>query len=154
MAFRCHVSLASCDLGRFVHLPSCFVFLTIMESGFPGGSVERIHLQCRRCRFNSLVRKIPWRRAWQPIPVLLPGKSHGQRRLLVYSQSMGIQRVGHDWACMHNPILYSKLDSIYTSVHCIYRSWKNSEGYHNKLMKGMLLNCFTFPFCETGVTEK
>ena len=29
--------------------------------------------------------KIPWRRQWQPIPVLLPGKSHGQRSLAGYS---------------------------------------------------------------------
>ena len=26
-------------------------------------------------------RKIPWRRAWQPTPVFLPGESHGQRSL-------------------------------------------------------------------------
>ena len=24
------------------------------------------------------VRKVPWRRAWQPTPVFLPGESHGQ----------------------------------------------------------------------------
>ena len=30
---------------------------------------------------RSLVRKIPWRRKWQPTPVFLPGKSHGQRSL-------------------------------------------------------------------------
>ena len=41
-----------------------------------------------------------WRRKWQPTPVLLPGKFHGLRgssepgRL----QSMGLQRVGQDWA--------------------------------------------------------
>ena len=35
--------------------------------------------QCRRCGFHPWVRKIPWRRKWQPIPVFLPGKSHGQR---------------------------------------------------------------------------
>ena len=29
--------------------------------------------------------KIPWRRAWQPAPVLLPGESHGQRSLAGYS---------------------------------------------------------------------
>ena len=28
---------------------------------------------------------IPWRREWQPTPVLLPGKSHGQRNLAGYS---------------------------------------------------------------------
>ena len=38
-----------------------------------------------RRRFSPWVRKIPWRRAWQPIPVLMPGKSHGQRRLVGYS---------------------------------------------------------------------
>ena len=31
------------------------------------------------------VRKIPWRRKWQPTPVLLPGKSQGQRILIGYS---------------------------------------------------------------------
>ena len=35
--------------------------------------------QCRRRRFDSWVGKIPWRRKWQPTPVLLLGKSHGQR---------------------------------------------------------------------------
>ena len=41
--------------------------------------------QCRRCRFDPWVRKIPWRRKWQPAPVFLPGESHGQRNLLGYS---------------------------------------------------------------------
>ena len=31
------------------------------------------------------VGKIPWRRAWQPTPVFLPGESHGQRSLVGYS---------------------------------------------------------------------
>ena len=30
----------------------------------------------KRCRFNLWVRKIPWRRKWQLLPVLLPGKFH------------------------------------------------------------------------------
>ena len=32
----------------------------------------------------SRVRKIPWRRAWQPTLVSLPGDSHGQRSLAGY----------------------------------------------------------------------
>ena len=39
----------------------------------------------KRCEFDPWVRKIPWGRAWQPIPVFLPGASHGQRNLVVYS---------------------------------------------------------------------
>ena len=38
-----------------------------------------------RCKFNLGVRKIPWSRKWQPIPVFLPGKPHGQRNLVGYS---------------------------------------------------------------------
>ena len=39
----------------------------------------------KRCRFNPWVGKIPWRRAWQPNPVFLPKKFHGQRSLVGYS---------------------------------------------------------------------
>ena len=38
--------------------------------------------QCRRPGFEPWVEKIPWRRGWQPTPVSLPGKSHGQRSLV------------------------------------------------------------------------
>ena len=45
----------------------------------------RNRLQCRRLRFDPWVTKIPWRRKWQSAPVILPGKSHGQRSLVGYS---------------------------------------------------------------------
>ena len=38
----------------------------------------------RETRFNPWVGKIPWRREWQPTPVSLRGKSHGQRSLVGY----------------------------------------------------------------------
>ena len=60
--------------------------------------------QCRRLKrwgFNSWVRKIPRRRKWQPTPVLLLGKPHGQRNLVGYSP-WGRERVGHDWARAYN----------------------------------------------------
>ena len=49
--------------------------------------VKKPVCQCRskRPRFNPWVGKNPWRRAWQPSPVFLPGESHGQRSLAVYS---------------------------------------------------------------------
>ena len=40
----------------------------------------------RETWFNPWVRKTLWRRKWQPTPVLLPGKSHGQRILVGYSR--------------------------------------------------------------------
>ena len=35
--------------------------------------------------FDLWVGRIPWRRAWQPPPVFLPGEFHGQRSLVGYS---------------------------------------------------------------------
>ena len=45
---------------------------------------------------DSWLWKSPSRKAWQPTPVFLPGKSRGERSLVAYSP-WG-HRVGHDWA--------------------------------------------------------
>ena len=67
--------------------------------GFPGGtSGKEPDCQCRRQKshgFDPWVGEIPWRRAWQPTPVFLPGESHGQRSLMGY-KPWG-HRVGHNW---------------------------------------------------------
>ena len=42
----------------------------------------RICLQCQRPGFDPWVGKMPWRRAWQPTPVCLPGEPHEQRSLV------------------------------------------------------------------------
>ena len=53
--------------------------------GFPGGSDGKAFAY----NAGDLVLipgwEDPWRRKWQPTPVLLPGKSHGQRSLIGYS---------------------------------------------------------------------
>ena len=54
------------------------------EKGFPGGTVERIYLPMQEMQ-DPWLGKIPWRRVWQPTPVLLPGKLTGQRSLADYS---------------------------------------------------------------------
>ena len=49
---------------------------------FHGGSVVKnlpASGRCRRWGFDPWVRKIPWRRKWQPTPVFLPGKFHGHQ---------------------------------------------------------------------------
>ena len=51
--------------------------------------------QYMRDRFDPWVEKIPWRRKWLPTPVFLPGKSHGERSLVVCSP-WGCKRIGHD----------------------------------------------------------
>ena len=65
--------------------------------GFPGGSVgEKIHPWCGRAGFDPWVGKIPWRRVWQPTPVFLLGESPWIDEPCGL-QSMGSQKVGHDW---------------------------------------------------------
>jgi len=66
--------------------------------GFPGGASGKEpsyqHRRCKRCQFDSRVRKIPWRRAWQPTPIFMFRESHGQRSLEGYSPWN--HRVGQD----------------------------------------------------------
>ena len=73
--------------------------------GFPGGaSGKELTCQFRRCngcRFDPWVRKIRWRRAWQPTPVLLPGESHEQRSLAGYSPWGHKQSDMTEWLSTH-----------------------------------------------------
>ena len=52
--------------------------------GLPWWLSSKESCKCRKYGFNLWVRKIPWRRKWQPTPVLLPGESHGWRSLAGY----------------------------------------------------------------------
>ena len=59
---------------------------TSCYSGFPGGSSgKESTCQSRRGGFDPWIRKIPWRRKWQPAPVFLPVKTHRQGSLVGYS---------------------------------------------------------------------
>ena len=60
-----------------------------------------ISLQCGKPGFDFWVGKIPWRRAWQPTPVFSPGGSPWTEEPGGL-QSMGSQRVGHDWETKHS----------------------------------------------------
>ena len=76
----------------------CVCVCVHIHVGFPGGaSGKELTWQCRRPKrrgFDPWVRKIPWRRARQPILVFLPGESHGQRRLVGYSPLRGVAMSG------------------------------------------------------------
>ena len=63
----------------------------------------RIHLRCRRPRFDSQAGKIPWRRKWQPTPVILPGESPWTEEPGSLLHSMGLPRVRHDLATKPPP---------------------------------------------------
>ena len=54
--------------------------------GFPGSSDGK-ESACNAGNLGLIpgFGKILWRRKWQPSPVFLPGKSHGQRSLMGYN---------------------------------------------------------------------
>ena len=74
------------DNGLISKIYKHIIQLDIKNMNFPGVSDgERTCLQCGRPGFSPWVEMIPWRRKWQPTPLLLPGKSHGWRSLVGYS---------------------------------------------------------------------
>jgi len=80
----------------------------------------RICLQCRRPGFDPWVGKILWRREWQPTPVPLPGKSHGQRSLVCYSPWGWKESDMTEWLHFHftkPPILSHPHAFCFTEFH-------------------------------------
>ena len=63
--------------------------------GFAGGSVVKNLPAIQETRFDPWVGKIPWRRAWKPTPVFLPGESPWTEEPGGL-QSVESQRVRHD----------------------------------------------------------
>ena len=61
----------------------CHVYQSLIR--LPSGSVVKNSPANGGDAFDPWVGKIPWRRKWPPTPVLLPGKSHGQKSLVGYS---------------------------------------------------------------------
>ena len=59
----------------------------------------------RETGFDPWVEKILWRRKWQPTPVFLPGKFHGQRSQVGYSP-WGHKRVRHDLETKQQQIVH------------------------------------------------
>ena len=70
--------------------------------GFPGGS-EGKESVCNAG--NPWVKKIPWRREWQPIPVFLPGELHGQRSLVATVHGVTKRRTQQTDSHTHKPSL-------------------------------------------------
>ena len=82
------------------------VYAHICFSG--GASGKGPSCQCgrhKRCRFNSWIGKISWRRELLPTPAFLPGESHGQRNLAGYSP----------WDCKELDMMHTCL-SVYLSI--------------------------------------
>ena len=101
----------------------------------------RIHLPMQEVRVRSLVRKVPWKRKWQPTLVFLPEKSYGQRILAGYSLwgHKASATTEHEHTCMLDRRI-SVLGNQYPHVLPIaakrFRIWrKNVRGNIASLFK-------------------
>ena len=88
--------------------------------GFPRRySCKESICQCRRHkrhRFDPCVGKILWSRKWQPNPVSLPEKFHGQRSLVGYSP----------WGCKESDT------PEHSRIICLAEDIQNSNGLKKK----------------------
>ena len=98
-------------------IPICFLL-------FFGASGKEPTCQCRRRKrtgFSPWGGKIPWRRAWQPTPLFLPGESHGQR-----TSWATVHRISKSWTRLKG------LSTAYTDMHSLWlesfpRKWRKED---------------------------
>ena len=76
----------------------------------------RICLQCRRSDFDPWVKKVTWRRAWQPTPVFLPGESHGQRSLVGsgHGVAKSQMQLSNEYIFIYNTCFWHMYKNIHT----------------------------------------
>ena len=93
------------------------VFRCIKKVFQPGSNVKNLPAM-QTPAFNPWVGKIPWKREWQSIPVFLPGKSYGQRRLAGYIL----------WVCKESD------NDLVTNIFTLFTSTRNLQMNSAQLM--------------------
>ena len=81
------------------------------------------------------VGKISWRRAWQPIPVFLPGESPGQRTSFQATVYKVAKR--HTWLKWH---------SMHAQTHTQLSEWQNLECCRHQMLPKTWNNRNSYPF--------
>ena len=118
------LSLSKFEVEKLYLLFSSYLSWTM---SFPGSSDSKESAcQCRRPRFNPWVRKIPWRREWQPTPIFLPGESHGQQSLVGYSP-LGSKESDTAEQLTFSLFFFSmqlqSLVKVTRGMNCVYKGW-------------------------------
>ena len=78
---------------------------------------QSVCLQCGRPGFDPWVGKTPWKKKWQPTPVLLPGESHGGRILVGYSPRGCKELDTTEWLHFHFIHIFSSVQSSSAQSH-------------------------------------
>ena len=120
-----------------------FPFPSLLFAAVPTDSLSPCWYQCSSSLLSiwAICWKFPWRRKWQPTPVLLPGKSHGRRSLFrLESMPMSESRVSQrsllgysPWCCKEsantficppgNPLAIEPLIDITSFLKAVPVSW-------------------------------
>ena len=77
--------------------------------------------QCSRCRFDSWVRKIPWRSKWQLTAIFFHEKFHEQRSLVGYIVH-GLAGVQHDWVTEYTHMAHMSVNILTYFIYFLYVS--------------------------------
>ena len=123
-----NLDIFSKRLGISVNMPrilSINIQLLKIPYDFPGGSDSKASAY-NVGDLGSIPgsgRSIPWRRKWQPAPVFLPGKPHGQRRLAGYSLC-ACRRVRYNLATKQTSHI---LDAIALTLLCFNHVRQSSK---------------------------
>ena len=91
----------NCSKWNILNKVNFFFFALLVITMFHWLRQLSVCLQCGRPRFSPWIGKIPWRRKWQSTPGLLPGKSHGQRRVVGYSPWVRKESDTTEWLHFH-----------------------------------------------------
>ena len=103
--------------------------------------VKKSACKCRRCRrhrFCPWVKKISWRRKWQPTPVFVPGEFHRHGILVGYHPWDHRVSDTTEWLSMHARSL--DIIHVYIGIYlCIVSSYLHSSKMvgQNSLLIGL-----------------
>ena len=96
-------------------------------------SVKEPSCLYRRCGFDPLIRKILWRRKWQPTPVFLLEESHGQSSLMGYSPWGRKELDSTEWPSPHSTLVQEQ-NSIYTLFFGALNFTFTTRHIHNRAL--------------------
>ena len=85
------------------------------------------------CNLSLAVGKMPWRRAWQPTPVFLPGEAHGQRSLAGYSpqghkESDTTEETEHKHTFRHSQARFLRKEGLSRPLH-LCKCWSSYQEF-------------------------
>ena len=114
-----------------------------------GEEATRQRRRLKRCGFHPLVGKIPWSRKWQPAPVSLPGKFHGQRSLAG----------GSPWGCTesdtteHTHASYNQISCKHTitALEKVIKISQSPSPFRNEPIQMQIKITFLIPHKSRGL---